>query len=396
MRNKFLATTSLVFAAALAFSAPANANGVGTTVDEALKNTSAVQAWVGGDVPDMEVTYSGPVFEMVATHHLPPVAGLSKIIAAGYRNLEKMSDGKIKVNDQWGATVHSVREGRRATRTGLSHFAPCFSLYTAKDYTTVGGMGLPFLLNNAHEAVAVAEELYPKYFKDEFEQYGVVIGRMAHTSPYHLFTKDTAVRKLEDVKGLKVRAGGGTHAAIIGALGATQTSIPGAEAYTAMQRGIVDAIHFGDAIAPVFKVHEIAKFRTTNGFNVLTIEYCASSDFFNDLPKDLQLVYNAWARQMAQADAQGFYSVGDVKGLIRTKEAGVEVIDMPAAELDRWKAAVAPLTAKWIANEEKNGRPGQAFIDDVKALSAKYSAMSANDMFQLTVDSPNMGMYDFK
>ncbi len=37
MRNKFLATTSLVFAAALAFSAPANANGVGTTVDEALR-----------------------------------------------------------------------------------------------------------------------------------------------------------------------------------------------------------------------------------------------------------------------------------------------------------------------------------------------------------------------
>ena len=39
MRNKFLATTSLVFAAALAFSAPANANGVGTTVEEARSRT---------------------------------------------------------------------------------------------------------------------------------------------------------------------------------------------------------------------------------------------------------------------------------------------------------------------------------------------------------------------
>ena len=396
MRNKFLATTSLVFAAALALSAPANANGVGTTLEEARANTSVMQAWLDGGVPDMEVTYSGDVIEMIATHHLPAVAGLSKVLAASYRNLEKMSDGKIKVNDQWGATVHSVREGRRATRTGLSHFAPCFSLYTAKDYTTVGGLGLPFLLNNAHEAVAVAEELYPKYFKKEFEQYGVVVGRMAHTSPYHLFTATKAVRKLEDIKGLKVRAGGGTHAAIIGALGATQTSIPGAEAYTALQRGIVDAVHFGDAIAPVFKVHEISKYRTTNGFNILTIEYCASSDFFNDLPKDLQLVYNAWARQTAQADAQGFYSVGDVIGLGRSKEAGVEIIDMPAAELDRWKAAVAPLTAKWIENEEKAGRPGQVFIDEVKALSAKYSKMTANEMFQLTVDSPNMNMYDFK
>lgn len=396
MRNKFLTTTSLVFAAALTFSVTANAKPVGTTMEEALANTSAVQSWLEGNVPETEVTYTGDVIEMVATHHLPAVSALSKVVAASYRNLEKMSGGKIKVNDQYGATVHSVREGRRATRTGLTHFAPCFSLYTAKDYTTVGGLGLPFLLNNAHEAVAVAEELYPKYFKKEFEQYGVVIGRMAHTSPYHLFTKDKAVRKLEDIKGMKIRAGGGTHAAIIGALGATQTSIPGAEAYTAMQRGTIDAVHFGDAIAPVFRVHELSKYRTTNGFNVLTIEYCANADFFNDLPKDLQLVYNAWARQAAQADAQGFYSVGDVAGLIRTREAGVEIIDMPAEELDRWKAAVAPLTAEWIANEEKAGRPGKVFIDEVKALSAKYAEMTPNEIFQLTVDSPNMGMYNFK
>ncbi len=396
MRNTFLTTTSLVFAAALTFSAPANAEGVGTTLEEAIENTSVYQAWIKGDVPDMEVTYSGPQIEMIATHHLPAVAGLSKVLAAAFRNLEKMSDGKIKVNDQWGATVHSVREGRRAARTGLSHLTACYSLYTAKDYTTIGGMGLPFLLNNAHEAVAVAEELYPKYFKKEFEQYGVVVNRMAHTSPYHLFTSAKAVRTLEDIKGMKIRAGGGTHAAIIGALGATQTAIPGAEAYTAFQRGIVDGVHFGDAIAPVFKVHEIAKYRTTNGFNILTIEYCASKEFFDGLPKDLQLVYNAWARQTAQADSQGFYSIGDVIGLARTKEAGVEVINMPDAELDRWKAAVAPLEAEWIANEEKAGRPGQVFIDDVKALSAKYSKMTPNEMFQLTIDSPNMNMYDFK
>ena len=45
----------------------------------------------------------------------------------------------------------------------------------------VGGLGLPFLFNNSHEAVATAEAIYPKYLKEEFERFKVKIMREAHT-----------------------------------------------------------------------------------------------------------------------------------------------------------------------------------------------------------------------
>jgi TRAP-type C4-dicarboxylate transport system substrate-binding protein len=397
MRKTLLATTSLAMGMVLAIGTAA-AGPVGNTVEEAKENAKVVLDWLEGEAPSYgtnNVSYDGPVIEFRSTSHIPAVSGLAKLQIKGFNNLEKMSGGKIKVSTTWSQSVHGVREGRKAVRTGLSDQAPCFSLYTARDYNVVGGLGLPFLFNNSHEAVATAEHLYPKYLKDEFERFKVKIMREAHTGPYHLYN-NKPVRTLADVQGMKVRAGGGTHAQIIGALGATQVSMPGASAYTAVQRGTLDAIHFNDAAALIFKLHEVSKFRTENGFNVLTIEYCMSGDWFDDLPADLQVVVNNWGRQMAIAEAVAFYDYG---GLVNTKKMeaqGLESIDMGAAELDKWKAAVAGVEAAWVADAEKKGVPAKAMMADIRTNAAKFAGMSANEIMNQAIHNPVQGMYDMK
>ena len=259
MRKVLLSTTSLVFGAALAFSiaGSANAGQIGDSVEQAAKDTKVALDWLEGKAASYgnnTVSYDGPPITFTSTSHIPGVSGLAKLQIQGFDNLERMSNGKIKVETSWSQSVHSVREGRKATRTGISDQAPCFSLYTSRDYNMVGALGLPFLFNNTHEAVATAEHLYPKYLKKEFERFRVKIMREAHTGPYHLYN-NKPVRTIEDIKGMKIRAGGGTHSQIIAALGATQVSMPGADAYTAMQRGTLDAIHFNDAAALIFKLN---------------------------------------------------------------------------------------------------------------------------------------------
>ena len=387
-----------IFTACLA-GLPASAGDVGNSTAEVAKNLSVAIKWVSGDLDsygNAPITYSGAPITFKTTHHVPKVSGLAKVQIKGYRILEKMSGGKIKVNDTWSKTVHGVKDGRKAVRTGLSDSAPCFSLYSAKDYNMVHGLGLPFMFRNAHEAVATAEALYPKYLKKEHERFrGVKIARVSHTSTYHLYT-NRPVRKLGDIKGMKIRAGGGNHSKIVGALGATQVSMPLASAYTAMQRGTLDAVHSSDAIAYIFKVQEVTKFRTTNGFNVLTIEYCTSGKWLDSLPRDLKVVYNNWARQYAQIEAQYFYDRLDAVHLDRmmTKH-GIKKIDMDPAEVGRWKAALSSVTEDWIVGMEKKGLPARQFIADARALSKKNSGTSANDIMRAAINSPVQGMYNF-
>jgi TRAP-type C4-dicarboxylate transport system substrate-binding protein len=400
MRKILLSTTSLVFGAALALSVAgsANAGQIGATVEQAAKDTKVALDWLEGKAASYgnnPVSYNGPVITFRSTSHIPGVSGLAKLQNKAFDNLERMSNGKIKVETSWSQSVHSVKEGRKAARTGLSDQAPCFSLYSSRDYNMVGGLGMPFLFNNSHEAVATAEHLYPKYLKKEFEVYKVKIMREAHTGPYHLYN-NKPVKTLADIKGMKIRAGGGTHSQIIAALNATQVSMPGADAYTAMQRGTLDAIHFNDAAALIFKLHEVAKYRTSNGFNVLTIEYCMSADWFDALPADLQVVVNNWGRQMAIIEAQAFYDYGGQVNVIKMQEKGLTKIDLPESELKNWKKAVSGVEAAWIATTEKKGLPAKAFLADIKKLAAKYAAMSPNDIMLDAINNPVQGMYDMK
>ena len=396
MRKTLLTTTGLLLGTALAFGS-ASAGEVGETLAEAKKNSQVVLDWLAGTAESYgknEVSYDGPVFTLRSSSHVPAVSGLAKLQIDGWNQLEKMSGGKIKVETTWSQTVHSAREGRKAVRTGLSDHAPCFSLYTARDYDMVGGLGLPFLFNNSHEAVATAEHLYPKYLKEEFEKYQVLIMREAHTSPYNLYN-NKPVRTLDDVQGMKVRAGGGTHSAIVNALGATQVGMPAPDIYPAMQRKTIDGIHFNDAAALTFRLNEVAKYRTLNGFNVLTVEYCLSKDFFDDLPADLQVVVNNWGRQMAIAEAVGFYDYGGVEAVEKMGElTGLETVKL--TDIDRWKAAVAGVEKKWIDDTNAKGLPGSEFIAAVKETAKKYQAMSPNEVMLNAINNPVQGMYDMK
>jgi len=396
MRKTLLTTTGLLLGTALAFGS-ASAGEVGETLAEAKKNSQVVLDWLAGTAESYgknEVSYDGPVFTLRSSSHVPAVSGLAKLQIDGWNQLEKMSGGKIKVETTWSQTVHSAREGRKAVRTGLSDHAPCFSLYTARDYDMVGGLGLPFLFNNSHEAVATAENLYPKYLKEEFEKYQVLIMREAHTSPYNLYN-NKPVRTLDDVQGMKVRAGGGTHSAIVNALGATQVGMPAPDIYPAMQRKTIDGIHFNDAAALTFRLNEVAKYRTLNGFNVLTVEYCLSKDFFDDLPADLQVVVNNWGRQMAIAEAVGFYDYGGVEAVEKMGElTGLETVKL--TDIDRWKEAVASVEQKWIDDTNAKGLPGGEFIAAVKETAKKYQAMSPNEVMLDAINNPVQGMYDMK
>ena len=392
----------MILSAAVAMGALLGANAqageVGTTEAEVMKNLSLAQDWMSGDIKSYgsaKVTYTGPVITMTSSHHVPKVSGLAKVSIKAFRVLEKMSNGKIKVNDTWSKTIHGARDGRKAVRTGVSDYAPCFPAYNARDYDLLHGLGLPFLFNNTHEATAISEELYPKYLKKRFERFkGVKLARASQTAAYHLYTKKP-VRTLEEVKGLKVRAGGGPHAKIIAALGAVPVSMPAADAYTAMQRGTLDAYHINDAVAPIFKVHEVTDFRTVNGFNYFPVFYCTSGAFYDKLPADLKVVYNNWSRQFAQIEAQGFYEIEAAKAIKKMVSSGaLKLINLPDAEMARWRAAVEPVKADWIAEMEKKGLPAKAFMADIARLSKKYAAMTPNEIMQAAIDSPIQGILD--
>ena len=83
----------------------ADESGTGADVG---KNLSVAMKWVTGDLAsygNAPVTYSGAPITFKTTHHVPKVSGLAKAQIKGYKILEKMSGGKIKVKRYKPATA---------------------------------------------------------------------------------------------------------------------------------------------------------------------------------------------------------------------------------------------------------------------------------------------------
>ncbi|MCH8894830.1 MAG: TRAP transporter substrate-binding protein DctP [Proteobacteria bacterium] len=121
--------------------------------------------------------------------------------------------------------------------------------------------------------VLVAEELYPRHFKSEYERMGVYLAHCDATSPYDIIST-SPIRSLEDMRGMRIRVTGGLTAEIFRVLGAVPTVMAAAEVYPAFQRGIVDAVALGAPDIVVYRLLEVGNYFTKVGVNVTVLQHC--------------------------------------------------------------------------------------------------------------------------
>ena len=87
---------------------------------------------------------------------------------------------------------------------------------------------------------------------------------LAHTdctSPYNIIAK-TPIRRLEDMHGIKMRTTGGIVSDIFSELGSVPVALAASEVYTAMQRGIVDAVALSVSDMASYRLQEIGPYYT--------------------------------------------------------------------------------------------------------------------------------------
>ena len=365
------------------------------TYEEAVAATSLAEDWLNGKLPNPKVTYDGPPITYRYASYLPAVAGVEKLNLRALQQLERESNGKIKFQQFHSQSLHPQREGFTAARDGIADYTACFMIYEPTSFNMLHGLTLPFLFDDSSAATMTDVALYPKYFKKEYENLGVYLGRAMITTPYNVIGNDK-YETLDDLKGSKIRAGGRMQSEALKALGAVPINVPSSEAYTSLQRGLVDGVAMNDPVFPIFKLHEVSKFHNDVSLFSVNLEYCMNPEFFDSLPGDLKDVYSHWAQKTTLMLAQLFYERQSrrVRQAVFVK-SGIELVKPSVAERAMWAKLVAPVTDNWVAENEKAGRPAKQFLAELEATRDKFAAMSWNDQFQQVIDKPVTGIIDY-
>jgi TRAP-type C4-dicarboxylate transport system substrate-binding protein len=388
---------SLVLAAAVvAFTAvTALPRGAWAQSEEEIeKTTQAAQDWADGKLKDYghyNITYSGAPITLRFTSHLPEVAAQAKFLKKAFVVLDKMSNGKLKMSPRWGATVHKVTEGFEANRSGLTDMAACFTFLNSRAFPLTQALSLPGMFPNEAVQTLVAEALAEKYFRGEFERQQVYLNGITGNSNFNLFS-NKPIEKLEDLKGMKVRSGTGISQEVFEALGAVPVNISSADFFSALQRGLLDAVFTSDAAAKAFRINDASKDHTYTPINNQALEWCMNKRTIDGLPADLKQVFYAWSRQLHQADGQISFMLASAQARQAFKKQGMQMHQIAPDEWKKWQAKFDPVIEKYIKDGEAKGLPTRALVTDMRELVKKYGAMSFDQLMAESIKSPVPGV----
>ena len=312
-------------------------------------------------------------------HHMWPTVGMGhkRVVAPWCEKIAQESNNRLRCQIlpamTGGGTPAQLVD---RVKDGVDELTMTLPGYTPGRFPIMEVFELPFMTNSAEVASAAAWEFLVKYGTREFPG-SKVLATWVH-DPGFISTSNKAVNRMEDFKGLKVRAASRQSSKLLARLGATPVGMPIPAVADAMNKGTIDGFLTAWEIIPPFKLHEVSKFHTeidgsrpalfTAGF-----VFMMNEGKFDALPQDLKdiLLKNSGA-DLSRTIGR-YWDEATAAGRAAAKERGNTFIAISANETDRWIKASQPLYDEWVADMDKKGLPGKQMLQDARDMIAKHS-----------------------
>jgi TRAP-type C4-dicarboxylate transport system substrate-binding protein len=282
--------------------------------------------------------------ELKFCNYFPVPARQSKICEEFVKDLEARSGGQLKIRYFPAGTLLTAPKIYDGVVEGIADIGFTNIGYTFGRFRMTEALDLPLGFPNAWVANHVANDFYKEFKPKEWDKIHML---SMHTSPVNVVLSATKpVYKMEDLKGMTLR-GLGLIADVVSALGGTPRSIPMPESYEAVQKRVIDGLMIPMETLRAFRLAEVTKYATECWpiGQVYTFYLVMNKDSWNKLPPNLQKVINEYPFEEKLA---AMWNDVDIDGKKLGMEKGLQFIELPSAEITKWKKAVEPVLDKYV------------------------------------------------
>jgi tripartite ATP-independent transporter DctP family solute receptor len=279
--------------------------------------------------------------------------------------VEKKSGGKLKVQVFPGGALGSDQANVSALQGGTLEMASMNSGIFASLVKDFAIYDFPFLFGNPREADAVVDGPFGQGLHKKLEEKGLVGLAYYELGFRELTNSKRAINKVEDIAGLKLRViPNPINVDWVKALGANPTPLPFPELYAALEQGAVDGQENPVATIKGAKLNEVQKYMTLTNHQYNPQSVIVSKKFWDSLsPADQKILQEAanesatYQRTQSRAMLQS--------GLEDLKKGGMQVNELPAAEVAKLREKMKPVIEKHAASV------GDATVKSMMAELAK-------------------------
>ena len=314
----------------------------GQTASSADVVLRASHQWPGGtgDLRD-------EVVQMIAREVAAADVGLEIRVYPG--------EALFKARDQWPALVRGRLDITALPLDYMSGRHPQFSATL-----------MPGLVKDHAHARRLNDSPFMAEIKRIMEEQGVLVLADAWVAGGFVSTEH-CIREPEDIAGQVTRAAGPAFERMLVAAGASISSMPSSEIYTAMQTGVLDAANTSSASFMSFRIYEQVVCFTAPGDQALWFMY-----------EPILMAKRSWDRldaaqqaalRQAGENAEAFFAAEvqkqDAEAEQVFRDAGVEVVHLTAEQAARWRALAEQSSYRVFAEEVAGG---QALIESALAV----------------------------
>lgn len=309
-------------------------------------------------------TAQAKAIELSYANFFPPTHIQAKLGASWAKEVEKLSNGKVKITYHPGSVLLNPKNMYDGVVKGIADIGMGVFAYNKGIFPAMEAIDLPMGYPNGKVATRVINDYYNKFKPKELSKVKVMY---LHAHGPGLLHSKRPVKKLEDMKGLKVRSTG-SSARLVEVMGGVPVAMGQRGAYEALQKGVADATLSPIEVLKGWKQAEVIKYTTecysvgyTAGFYVLM-----NLNKWNSLPKDIQKVIEeankVWIAKHGKA-----WDDSDKAGRDFTLSKGNEIISLSKEESARWAKATQPVIDGYIKEKGAKGLPAKAYVEFIKA-----------------------------
>jgi TRAP-type C4-dicarboxylate transport system substrate-binding protein len=302
-------------------------------------------------------------------HHLIVVG----IIKPWSEAIERETNGSLKF-DIMASSIGRPPEFFDFVKNGVVDAGYGVSGHNPGRFPMTQVLDLPFMSPDPWSGAAASWLTYARYGSRYNEHAGVkVVGLWVHSNPA-IHMRGEPLRTVEDLKGKKIRVGGNVTGRIIAALGGTPVQLPPTEAQQAMASGVADGITFPIESIEFFKITPVIKSTVLipGGLYTDTFWLGINEAKWNALRPEQKAAVEKHSG-MAVALLSGWaWTNGDDLGRAALEKNKVNFATLPAAEVNKAKAALKVLEDEWLAEAKKRNLPGEEIIAYARTMVEKY------------------------
>ncbi len=312
-------------------------------------------------------------------HFLPPVSNVHRhFLMPWAQKIQDESQGRLRVqifpSMQLGGAPPQLFD---QARDGVVDIVWTLPGNTPGRFPRIEVFELPFVADPRARPNALAcQEFYQTHLRDEFADVHPIVVWAHDGGVIHA---NKPVTRLEDMRGLKLRFPTRQAGEALRALGAAPIGMPVPQVPEAVSQRVIDGAVVPWEVVPSIRLQELVTNHTeilgTPTFYSATFILAMNKARYAAMPADLKRVLDANSGMAAAAMAARPW---DEQGpLVRAQVARRQqntIVQLSAAEKERWMLATRPVVDAWIAGSRERGFDGAALLADARGLIAKHGA----------------------